>query len=111
MVADIVEDSAVHTGRRAEGLLFAADSLFKKISGAGGPAAAGLLLTIAAFPVGAKRGHVPEIALRHLMFIYLPTLIGIYTVSITALAFYNISRKSHAENLRRLSSMTGGGGE
>jgi Na+/melibiose symporter-like transporter len=105
MVADIVEDSAVQTGRRAEGLLFAADSLFKKISGAGGPALAGLLLTIAGFPVGAKRGHVPEAALNHLMVIYLPTLIGIYTVSITALAFYNISRQSHAENLRALSAM------
>jgi Na+/melibiose symporter-like transporter len=102
MVADIVEDSAVQTGRRAEGLLFAADSLFKKISGAGGPALAGLLLTLAAFPVGARRGHVPEAALRHLMLIYLPTLIGIYTVSIAALALYNITRQSHAENLRQL---------
>jgi GPH family glycoside/pentoside/hexuronide:cation symporter len=106
MVADIVEDSAVQTGRRAEGLLFAADSLFKKISGAGGPALAGLVLTIAAFPVGAKRGHVPEAALRHLMLIYLPTLMTIYAVSITALAFYNINRQSHAANLRKLSEMS-----
>jgi Na+/melibiose symporter-like transporter len=111
MVADIVEDSAVQTGRRAEGLLFAADSLFKKISGAGGPAFAGLVLTIAAFPIGAKRGHVPEAALRHLMLIYLPTLIAIYTVSISALALYNITRKSHAENLRTLDAMAAGGGE
>jgi Na+/melibiose symporter-like transporter len=102
MVADIVEDSAVQTGRRAEGLLFAADSLFKKISGAGGPAIAGLVLTLAAFPTGAKRGHVPHAALTHLMMIYLPTLITIYAISITALAFYNISRASHAENLRKL---------
>ncbi len=106
MVADIVEDSAVQTGRRAEGLLFAADSLFKKVSGAGGPALAGLVLTLAAFPIGAKRGHVPEGALRHLMLIYLPTLITIYTVSITALAFYNINRQSHAANLTRLSEMS-----
>jgi GPH family glycoside/pentoside/hexuronide:cation symporter len=107
MVADIVEDSAVQTGRRAEGLLFAADSLFKKISGAGGPALAGLVLTISAFPIGAKRGHVPEAALRHLMLIYLPTLVAIYAVSITALAFYNINRQSHATNLRKLSEMRG----
>jgi hypothetical protein len=40
--------------------------------------------------------------------IYLPTLITIYTVSITALAFYNISRESHAENVRKLSDMTAG---
>jgi Na+/melibiose symporter-like transporter len=107
MVADIVEDSAVHTGRRAEGLLFAADSLFKKISGAGGPALAGLVLTLANFPIGAKRGHVPEAALKHLMLIYLPTLIAIYTVSITALAFYNINRETHAANLRRLGEVSG----
>jgi Na+/melibiose symporter-like transporter len=107
MVADIVEDSAVQTGRRAEGLLFAADSLFKKVSGAGGPALAGLVLTVAAFPIGAKRGHVPEAALRHLMLIYLPTLVTIYALSISALAFYNINRQSHAANLRKLSEMTG----
>jgi len=65
-----------------------------------------LVLTIAAFPVGAKRGHVPEAALRHLMLIYLPTLMTIYAVSITALAFYNINRQSHAANLRKLSEMS-----
>lgn len=105
MVADVVEDSAVKTGRRAEGVLFAADSLFKKISGAGGPAIAGLILAASAFPVGAKKGEVPAETLQGLMFIYLPTLIAIYAVSITALAFYNITRESHAENLRKLESM------
>lgn len=110
MVADVVEDAAVKTGRRSEGLLFAADSLFKKVSGAGGPALAGAILTLAHFPVGAKRGHVPEATMNHLMLVYLPTLLVIYTVSITALAFYNISRESHAENLRTLQDRAREGG-
>ena len=105
MVADVVEESAVKTGRRAEGVLFAADSLFKKVSGAGGPTIAGLILAAAAFPIGAKKGQVPDEVLDRLMLIYVPTLITIYVVSITALSFYNITRKSHAENLKTLEAM------
>ena len=47
---------------------------------------------------------VPEI-LHHLMMLYIPTLIGIYTVSITLMSFYNIDRKVHAENLRKLEAL------
>ena len=104
MVADVCEEAAVKTGRRAEGVLFAADSLFKKISSAGGPAIAGLILAAAAFPAGAKKGEVPADVLQNLMFIYLPTLIGIYAISITALAFYDITRASHARNLETLAA-------
>lgn len=102
MIADVVEDNAVRTGRRSEGLLFAADSLFKKISSAGGPMIAGLLLTAAAFPAGAARGAVDPDVLRTLAFVYMPTMIAFYIVSITLLSFYTIDRKRHAANLAAL---------
>ncbi len=102
LIADVVEDNAVKIGRRTEGLLFAADSLFKKIGSAGGPAVAGLILTAADFPVGAKKGQVPPETLNKLILLYIPTLIGIYVVSISLMAAYNIDRKKHADNVRRL---------
>ena len=109
MIADVVEDNAVKTGRRSEGFLFAADSLFKKIASAGGPALSGLILSLAAhFLLGArKRGKVdPQAVLQDLMAFYLPVLLAIYvTVSITLMAFYNISRESHAANLKTLEAM------
>jgi Na+/melibiose symporter-like transporter len=105
MIADVVEDNAVKTGRRAEGLLFAADSLFKKIASAGGPAVAGLILSAAHFPLGARKGKVDPQVLQDLMLFYLPVLLAIYVTSITLLAFYNISRESHAANLKILEAM------
>jgi Na+/melibiose symporter-like transporter len=105
MIADVVEDNAVKTGRRSEGLLFAADSLFKKIASAGGPAMAGVILAVAHFPIGAKPGTVRPEVLRDLITLYIPTLMTIYVASITSLAFYNINRKTHADNLRVLDAM------
>lgn len=109
MIADVVEDNAVKTGRRAEGLLFAADSLFKKIASAGGPAVAGLILSAAHFPVGARKGKVDPQILQDLMMFYLPTLLAIYVTSITLMAFYNISRESHSANLKTLEAMAADG--
>jgi len=102
LIADVVEDNAVRIGRRTEGLLFAADSLFKKIGSAGGPAVAGLILSAAQFPIGAKKGQVPPEVLHKLILLYIPTLIGIYVVSISLMWAYNIDRTKHADNLRRL---------
>jgi glycoside/pentoside/hexuronide:cation symporter, GPH family len=103
----VVEDNAVKTGRRAEGLLFAADSLFKKIASAGGPAVAGLILSAAHFPVGARKGQVDPQVLQDLMMFYIPVLLAIYTTSITLMAFYNITRESHTANLKTLSAISG----
>jgi Na+/melibiose symporter-like transporter len=102
MIADLVEDNAVKTGRRSEGFLFAADSLFKKIASAGGPALSGLILSVVHFPVGAKKGHVDPAILHNLILLYVPLLIAIYAVSMGIMAFYNIDRTSHAANLEAL---------
>jgi GPH family glycoside/pentoside/hexuronide:cation symporter len=102
MIADVVEDNAVRSGRRAEGFLFAADSLFKKIASAGGPALSGLILSVIHFPIGAKKGQVAPEILQHLIVLYVPLLIVIYAVSMSIMAFYNINRDSHAANLEAL---------
>ena len=115
MIADVVEDNAVKTGRHAEGLLFSADSLFKKLSGAGGPLIAGFILTLSEFPVGATKESVSPAQLDTLIMIYVPTLIVFYTISITSLSRYAINRELHEANLetlraqkRNLTEETGG---
>jgi glycoside/pentoside/hexuronide:cation symporter, GPH family len=50
MVADIVEETELRTGRRSEGLLLAADTFLKKLSAGMAIVVPGLLLTLVAFP-------------------------------------------------------------
>lgn len=102
MIADVVEDSEVKTGRRSEGLLFSADNLFKKIVSGVGVFVSGVLLTFVAFPQGAKPNEVDPEMLRNLALIYLPTIGGFYAVAICCLFLYKIDKSIHEENLRKL---------
>ncbi|WP_374656407.1 MFS transporter [Phenylobacterium sp.] len=102
MIADVVEDAEVKTGRRSEGLLFSADNLFKKIVSGVGVFVSGVLLAHVAFPQGAKPGQVDPELLRNLALIYLPTIGGFYAVAITCLFLYRIDKTQHEENLRKL---------
>ena len=102
MIADVVEDSEVKTGRRSEGLLFSADNLFKKIVSGVGVFVSGVLLAYVSFPQGAKPGQVDPDLLRNLALIYLPTIGGFYAVAITCLFLYRIDKTTHEENLRKL---------
>jgi Na+/melibiose symporter-like transporter len=102
MIADVVEDAEVKTGRRSEGLLFSADNLFKKIVSGVGVFVSGVLLAHVTFPQGAKPGQVDPELLRNLALIYLPTIGGFYAVAITCLFLYRIDKTQHEENLRKL---------
>ena len=104
MIADIVEDAEVRTGRRSEGLLFSADNLFKKISSAGGPVLAGVMLTLVAFPANARKSGVEPEVLRNLALVYLPIVGSLYGVAILCLFLYRITKQSHEENLRKLAA-------
>ena len=62
MVADLVEDSQVKTGRRSEGLILSADILPQKVLAAFAVIIPGLMLSWIGFPKDAKPGQVlPEI--------------------------------------------------
>jgi glycoside/pentoside/hexuronide:cation symporter, GPH family len=102
MLADVVEESELTTGRRSEGLLFAAHSLVQKAVSGVGIFASTLLLTAVHFPRGAKPGAVDSSVIRALGLTYVPVMLGIYLVSIAFLFAYRISRTSHEANLRRL---------
>jgi Na+/melibiose symporter-like transporter len=102
MIADVVEDSEVKTGRRSEGLLMSADNLFKKMVSGVGVFVSGLMLTWISFPQNAKRGAVDQSILNDMAWTYLPAAVVLYGVGIVGLLFLRVSRERHEQNLATL---------
>lgn len=108
MVADIVEDSEVATGRRSEGVFVAANAFVQKATSGMGIFASSLLLGAIGFPRDAKPGHVDPAVVRSLGLTYVPMVVVLYLIAIAFLATYRISRESHEANLRRLAQPSKG---
>lgn len=107
MTADIVEDSELKTGRRSEGLFFAAqDFVAKAVSGAGA-LISGLVLTYVAFPGGAIPGQVAQPVIEKLGWVYMVVIGVLYALAVVFLLMYRITRQSHEENLRQLAAARG----
>jgi GPH family glycoside/pentoside/hexuronide:cation symporter len=104
MIADVVEDSELKTGRRQEGVFFAAIAFAAKATTGFGIFASGLIIGAIAFPTGAKPGTVDPLIVRHLGQIYVPTQVVLYGVATLLLLGYRISRASHQETLRKLAA-------
>jgi glycoside/pentoside/hexuronide:cation symporter, GPH family len=104
MMADVVEDAAVSTGQRSEGLLFAANGLIAKCVTGVGTFFAGLVLAWVSFPQHATPGQVDPLILRHLGMIFVPIVATFSGVAITVLMFYEIDRSTHQKNVTRLQS-------
>ncbi len=102
MMADVVEDSAVKTGVRSEGLIFATNGLLPKITAGLGGLVGNLILEFVRFPVGAQIGKTgtvdPEI-MRHLALLTLPAGAVLNLIAIGVLVFYRLDRTSHERNL------------
>jgi Na+/melibiose symporter-like transporter len=104
MIADVVEEAQLKTGRRSEGLFFAASAFVSKsTSGFGILAASTIVATIALKP-GTDPAHVPAGVMRQLALTYAPTLIGLYAVAFILLSGYRITRASHQETLQQLAA-------
>ncbi len=103
MIADVVEDSEVKTGRRSEGIFFAANSFAQKAVNGLGVVVAGQILAYIQFPTQAKPGEIPDSTLMDLAYIYIPVLLFFYLLALSALGLYRINRDDHSANLRRLS--------
>jgi Na+/melibiose symporter-like transporter len=104
MIADVVEDSEVTTGRRSEGLFFAAASLVQKAVSGVGVFVSSLVLTLAQFPVGVRPTEVDPAILQRLIAIYVPVLFALYGAGIGLMYLYRIDRQIHEANLRKLQS-------
>jgi glycoside/pentoside/hexuronide:cation symporter, GPH family len=107
MMADVVEDAAVSTGQRSEGLLFAANGLISKCVTGVGTFFSGLILAWVSFPQHATPGQVDPEVLRHLGVVFVPIVATFSAIAITVLMFYDIDRTTHLRNLERLEGAHG----
>lgn len=104
MFNDVVEDHEVRTGRRAEGLFFAGNSVaLKAISGVG-VFASGLLLELARFPQHAVPGKVDPEIVRNLGVIYSVSLVVLFGISLIVIKAFPITRARHEKNLHDLAA-------
>jgi glycoside/pentoside/hexuronide:cation symporter, GPH family len=102
MAADLVEQAELRTGRRSEGVLTGASTFVRKIVSGLGVLTAGLLLSLAQFPPGAKPGDVPADAIWMLGALYVPTILTLWMSMVAAIAWYRVDRAGHEETLRRI---------
>ena len=102
MMADLVEQAELKTGRRAEGVFFSATTFTQKLVSGIGIMAAGFVLAAAACPKGADPAHVSPDALWRLGAYYVPLILTFWMSMVAVIAFYRIDRTSHEDNLRKL---------
>jgi Na+/melibiose symporter-like transporter len=102
MLADIVEHSELSTGRREEGLFFAARTFAGKATSGVGAFLAGIALDLISFPRNATPGEVPDEVLFDLGLIYGPSLMFLYLLALLSISFYRITRAGHDRHVRTL---------
>ncbi|MEP0390719.1 MAG: MFS transporter [Erythrobacter sp.] len=103
MIADLVESNQVKTGRRNEGVYYAAITFTRKSTQGLGVLAAGLILSAVAFPDAAEPGTVADDILWSLGALYAPTLLLIYVAGLYFVSRYKIDKAQHEANLELLS--------
>ena len=102
MIADLVEQSEVNTGRRSEGVFFASMTFIKKFVQGFGVVMASTILTIAQFPKGVSMENVPAEAIFQLGALYVPTVVTVWMIMIWCISFYQVDRDMHNANLSAL---------
>jgi len=102
MIADIVEENEVRTGKRSEGLLVAADTFLQKLVGGVALILPGILLELVAFPAKANPATLDPQIMRNLVLIIVPLTFVITLLSTGILAYYRIDRRAHESNLAKL---------
>lgn len=106
MVADIVEQNELSTGRRSEGIYFAGISFMRKLAQGVGVLTASGILAVAAITPGMRPDAASDEAIRTLGWGYAISLLVLWTIMMVCISFYRISREDHEANLEAL--RTGG---
>jgi Na+/melibiose symporter-like transporter len=107
MIADLVEQSELKTGRRSEGVFFAAITFTRKSSQGFGAAIAGFALSAIAFPQGEGASNASDAQLWQLGAVYAPTLWLLWFAMLVSISRYKIDKQGHEENLRKLAERAG----
>ena len=102
MVADLVEQAQVTTGRRSEGVFFAAMTFVRKTNQGLGVFFAGLMLQWVDFPEGSAPSEVSPDVLWNLGATLIPSQCILWALMLWALFYYRIDRERHQANLAQL---------
>jgi len=102
MIGDIVEESQLRTGRRSEGLFYAANTLMQKSTSGLGVFAAGLLVAFVGIVPGSDPRTIDPAIPQMLALAYVPALIVLYIGGAGFLFAYRIDRETHAANVSEL---------
>jgi len=102
MVGDVVEESQLATGRRSEGLFYAANTFMQKATSGLVVFAAGLLVAFVGLTPGSNPGAIDPAIPLQLAMVYIPALLLLYIGGASFLMFYKIDRNSHEANLEEL---------
>ena len=105
MVADIVDEHELSTGRRQEGIFFASVSFSGKFTSGIGSVVGGVALDLIDWPRGADirtAADVPPDTLMWLGLIYGPIVAGFAVVSVWCYSKHQLDRHRHAEIVREL---------
>ena len=102
MMADLVEQSELRTGRRSEGVFFSSITFIRKSVQGFGLMMASLVLHWAKFPSGATVEQVSDEAVWRLGAYYVPTILIIWLLMLAVISAYRLNRAEHEENLRKL---------
>ena len=102
MIADIVEENELKTGRRSEGIFFAGISFMRKLARGSGLFLASLVLAAADLSRNIQPGDLSEETLTMLGAGYSLGLLALWGTAIGFLFRYQISREDHEANLAAL---------
>lgn len=102
MMADVVEDSEIKTGRRSEGVFFAGAFFVQKCCSGIGIFGAGLILHFAGFPEGAKPGMVAPVAIDRLTLYF---VLAYLAFGFAAAWFYRKFPFGRAEHTARIEAL------
>ena len=104
MMADVVEDSAVSTTRRSEGVIFAARNFAGKMVSGLGIMISGFILMLAQLPPGARPDQVDAGIIFQVAFMAIPIQVFCYLCALMMVSRYSITRKQHDDNVSSLAT-------
>jgi Na+/melibiose symporter-like transporter len=105
MVADVVDEHELKTGKRQEGIFFAAVSFSGKFSTGVGNMVGGIALDLISWPRGAEirtAADVPIETIVWLGLVYGPIVSGFAVVCLWCFSKYELDRQRHAEVVEAL---------
>jgi|HubBroStandDraft_1064217.scaffolds.fasta_scaffold00469_22 GPH family glycoside/pentoside/hexuronide:cation symporter len=104
MVADVVEDGQLTSGRRSEGLYFSVNSFIQKFNSGIGIFSAGFVLSWVGFPDNPQANPVSHGVMDNLVLIFIPVSTILFLAAIAFVGAYRIDRETHEANLERLAA-------